>query len=72
MSKNFFVLKDEKDYCNGYFILTQNSSIIIYYANENKNRKEFRPEININVEEYINILLSKNLLIMEIKGRVQY
>ncbi len=61
MSKNFFVLKDEKDYFNGYFILTQNSSIIINYSNENKNRKEFRPEININVEEFINIFLSKNL-----------
>ena len=59
-SKNFFILKDEKDYCNGYFILAKNADII-NNAKRNKNKKKiFKSEINLNVEKFINIFLSKN------------
>lgn len=56
---NFIILKDEKEYCNGYFIITKNPNVI-NYARKNKKEKIFKSEINLNVEEFIDNFLSKN------------
>ena len=59
ISKNFSILKDEKNYFNGYFILTKNSNIANYAKEERKN-KLFKSEIDIDIEKYIKNFLSKN------------
>ena len=59
ISKNFSILKDEKDYFNGYFILTKNPNIV-NYAEEEKRNKLFKSEIDIDIGNYIKNFLSKN------------
>ena len=59
ISKNFSILKDEKDYFNGYFILTKNPNIV-NYAQEEKSNKLFKSEIDIDIGNYIKNFLSKN------------
>ena len=59
ISKNFSILKDEKDYFNGYFILTKNPNIV-NYAEEEKRNKLFNSEIDIDIGNYIKDFLSKN------------
>ena len=58
-NNNFIILKDEKEYCNGYFIITK-SSKVINYARNNKKEKIFDSKINLNIEKFIDNFLSKN------------
>ena len=57
IEKNFFILKDESEFCSGYFILTKNETITEYAKNS---RKLFRDNIGINIKKYIESFLSKN------------
>ena len=59
ISKNFIILKDEKDYFDGYFILTKTPNIV-NYAKEEKKKELFKSEINIDIEKYIKNFLCKN------------
>ena len=59
INENFIVLKDEKKYCNGYFILTKNSKII-EDVKENLKNNLFNSGINLDVEGFINNFISKN------------
>lgn len=59
IGENFYVLKDEKNYCNGYFILTKNLDI---FKNAEKNQQKtlFNSVINIDVKGFIKNFISKN------------
>ena len=59
IKNNFIILKDEKEYCNGYFILAKNQNII-KNAKKNMDKNLFNSEINLNVREFIEKFLSKN------------
>ena len=59
ISKNFIILKDEKDYFDGYFILTKTPNIV-NYAKEEKKKELFKSEINIDIVKYIKNFLCKN------------
>ena len=59
ISKYFIILKDEKDYFDGYFILTKTPNIV-NYAKEEKKKELFKSEINIDIEKYIKNFLCKN------------
>ena len=57
IEKNFFILKDESEFCNGFFILSKNENIMEYAK---KSRTLFRDNIGISIKKYIEGFNSKN------------